>query len=254
MEFINAFFSQPWIGSVAGIIGIAVGIVGLILYRASRIGSRLVYQLRVIRLLGTEEQELPHFIQVMYHGFNIQRLTKVYVILWNAGNATLDSDKIVPNDPLRLQINNGEAISVSISKTTREANNFRVDAHPGSSTEKVIRFDYLDPGDGAVIELLHTGRARYPKIRGTIRGSPRGPLNWGTTPSRYTEPGLMFCALGAVMFLIGIIQPLYTLIYTYLGRISVLVMGAAFLLVGVSTTLRSRKRFPKSLMIQDLDT
>ena len=42
-----------------------------------------------------------------------------------------------------------------------------------------IAFDYLDPGDGAVIEVLHTDSKRFPEISGTIKGVPKGCLDWG---------------------------------------------------------------------------
>jgi hypothetical protein len=37
---------------------------------------------------------------------------------------------------------------------------------------KYFEFDYIDPGDGIVIELLHTSK-KYPKILGNVRGFQR---------------------------------------------------------------------------------
>jgi uncharacterized membrane protein len=48
MLTLTALFSQGWVGSLIGIIGL---IIAYLLYRASRIGPRPAYQSRAIRLI-----------------------------------------------------------------------------------------------------------------------------------------------------------------------------------------------------------
>ena len=79
---------------------------------------------------------------------------------------------------------------------------------PGE-TEKTIRFgfEFLDPGDGGVLEVLHTGSAKAPECTGTIIGLPKGPRYWGHAwgssassrlDRRFTR---LMCA---VMFIMGL--------------------------------------------------
>lgn len=58
-------FSHPLTGSIIGIVGL---LVGYILYRASRIGPRPVYQSRALRLIGKEERALPEDVEILFRG------------------------------------------------------------------------------------------------------------------------------------------------------------------------------------------
>jgi len=92
MEVLKMFFSQGWVGSLIGIIGL---IIGVFLYKASRIGARPVYQLRAFGLIGKEKQVLPEQVEILFGGRSIPRLTMTHLILWNSGKATLYGKDIV---------------------------------------------------------------------------------------------------------------------------------------------------------------
>jgi hypothetical protein len=63
-----------------------------------------------------------------------------------------------------------------------------VAADPTKANRIVLSFDYLNPGDGAVFELLHTDKKPYPVVVGTIRGVPNGVRDWGRiVPSNRRE-------------------------------------------------------------------
>ena len=59
---------------------------------------------------------------------------------------------------------------------------------PDSRNQVICTFDYLDIGDGGVLEVLHTDEKRYPRVLGTIRGVPKGVLNWGIVPYQIPFP------------------------------------------------------------------
>ena len=93
--------------------------------------------------------------------------------MWNAGNTTIEGKQIVEVDPLRIQMSpESNVLDVSILRVTREINAF-VAGRGETANEVICSFDWLDPNDGALLKILHTGE-REPRIRGTIRGMPRG--------------------------------------------------------------------------------
>jgi hypothetical protein len=67
LEIIWDLLNQSWFGSVLGIIGVLIGVVGLAvayyLYYASKIGARLVYQVKSSKLIG-HEQKLPEEVSI----------------------------------------------------------------------------------------------------------------------------------------------------------------------------------------------
>jgi len=63
---------------------------------------------------------------------------------------------------------------------TRDVNKFRVVVNRDCLSEAYFQFDYLDGGDGAIFEIMHTGLKGRPRITGSLRGIPKGVENWGT--------------------------------------------------------------------------
>jgi hypothetical protein len=59
--------NQGWVGSVIGLLGLIVGVAGLYLYFKSKIGPRLACQMRSLRLIAKEEQELPSDVQILVY-------------------------------------------------------------------------------------------------------------------------------------------------------------------------------------------
>jgi len=170
LEFLN----QPWFGSIVGIAGLTFAVVGLLSYRAARIGARPVYFQRVRRLIGKKEHELPEEVEIIFNGQSVPRLTSTQCFFWNAGKSPISGADIVPGDPLRLELDEGdEIVKARVVRTTRSVNNIQVDSPP-KSHRALVTFDFLDPGDGVVLELLHTSALKFPKVAGTIKGIPRG--------------------------------------------------------------------------------
>lgn len=205
--------SKGWVGSLIGLIGLIVGTIGLILYLRSRIGPRPTYRMRARRLLGKKEQELPDDVEILFKGRPASRLTLTYVVFWNSGTSMIRGDDIVASAPLTMEFDDkGEILQARLAAVTRDANNTRLmhSGQPGHAA--TVTFNYFDPGDGFVVELLHTSEAAYPKLSGTIRGIPGGLKYWGPILSvtrrvrmdrpRYLAVGTGF---GAILLLAALV-------------------------------------------------
>ena len=171
---------QGWFGTLVGLIAAAVT------YLWSRKRTSLGYVHLGEHLLGSASDSLPSSIVVQYDGISIPRLTKSIIIIWNSGENTLSGSDIVSKDPLRFHIGaDGRILSLSILKASRAVNDFRILTAPGEDTsEAEFSFDFLDAKDGAVVEILHTSTDRQPRIKGTLRGLPKGARSFG----RFTRP------------------------------------------------------------------
>lgn len=260
---------EGWVGLLIAVSGIIIGtIIALLIYRASRIGPRPVYQVRSLKLIGKEEQALPEEVEIFFKGRTVPRLTKTHVILWNSGNDTLDGGNIVVDDPLRFEYSErAEVLRSHVLKITRDTNKFAANINPNSTNEVICSFDYLEAGDGAIIELLHSAEESYPEVRGTIRGVPKGPLNWGRIPRGRIGPfknrrrALVIILLGVFMvcfatFLSPIIpevpESAKPLTDTFAMWI-VVGLGLVYVFWPSYELWSNRKRFPKSLAIEDIE-
>jgi len=265
MEALRAFFSQAWVGILVGVL--AGFLIAFLFYRASRIGPRPSYQLKALRLIAKDERALPEEVEILFKGMSVPRLTKTHVIFWNSGKALLDGKQIVESDPLRLEFDkDARVLRARIAKATRDTNKFEVKINDRSPNEVACNFDYLDVGDGAVIELLHTAEKRYPEVRGTIRGVPKGTLNLGNIASSVQGSLNLFAIRRAMLFtMIG-----FGVLITALGFLNPFIpkrspppepstewvfvgFGLFTIVCGLFLLWASRKRFPKSLKIEDIE-
>ena len=235
------FLSQGWVGSLIGIISI---VIAYILYRASRIGPRPVFQYRSINLIEKEKQALPSDVEIFFRGKKVSRLTKTYIIFWNSGKSTLYGKDIVDDDPLRFSFGkDAEILRARIPKITKKMNKFEARINPKSPNEVIINFDYLDPNDGAVIEILHTSIQRTPECKGTIRGVPKGILNWGRLPYDVL-PYRRYLPLTITFLMVFII------LAWFLNEWVLVIFGLFYFSAPLWIY---RKRYPKSLSIEDVE-
>ena len=172
-EFIR-FLNQGWVGTLIGTGGAALA---LFLYWRSRISGAIAFQSRDVAMIDGGNAAFPAEVEIQYLGTPVPRLTSSTVWVWNAGKKTVRGEDIVAEDPLRLNFD-GEVLNVQIRKVSRKA--VQITADPSRETGKTVHcgFKFLDPGDGGVLEVLHTGSAEAPECTGTIIGLPRGPQYW----------------------------------------------------------------------------
>lgn len=171
MQEILSFFNQGWVGSLIGFIGIILGAIGIFSYKISKSIAKPAYQKSSLQLIGREEDNLPDEVEVTYKGKKVDRLTKTKLIFWNDGTETLDGDSVVKSDPITIVFpENTNILSYKILKRTKAVNNFNATKDEEKQNHLILHFDYLDPKDGIVLEILHDSEKRYPKITGSIKG------------------------------------------------------------------------------------
>ena len=178
MDKIIEIMSKPWLGSILGVLGLLAAV---IFYLRSRKVSRIAYQYDATSLVGTSNAAFPDELEIYFAGKPVPRVTVERIVLWNAGNTTLTRSQIVESDPLRLELQNDNAsiLKVDVLKRSREVNACSVNLRKNNQRIADISFDFLDPGDGIAIEMVHSGSHKDLAILGTLRGMPGGIKNYG---------------------------------------------------------------------------
>jgi hypothetical protein len=262
--FLAGLPSGWWIGPSIGFMGI---LIGYILNRRSRIGPRLVYQQQSLELLGSTRSVLPEEIEIYFKNQKVPLLVRSYIVLWNSGTQTIRSSDIVSHDPIRIVVSQeSRVLQARVVASTRPVIRFQMISEPCVSNSVLCEFDYLDPGDGATIEILHTDEKKYPSMLGTIRGMPRGLRDWGRSPftdiSQRRSPYYAWRMLPIFLFFVGVTFTLGGSLYnpewhTYVwqsGLINLLRVVAVF--YGITVIALAmwgfwglRHRFPRKLHI-----
>lgn len=177
---ISSFLISPWFNGISFLITILSVILAYIFYKKSSKNIVPKYTLTSKKMIANNISEYGP-LTVYYDGHEIPNFTASEFVFWNDGNATLLHDDIASADPLRFTAAAPyEILSARIIKASSPANKFSVLCSPDSANVEV-EFDYLDKGQGGVIQILHTGeKSGDLAFSGSIKGFGR-PQNTGKT-------------------------------------------------------------------------
>jgi len=277
MDAIFNFFNQGWVGSVIGVIGVIFGVIGMFSYKFSRSTAKPSYQKSSLRLLGRKEDNLPDDVSVLFKGTEVERLTKTTIVIWNNGTEVLSGEDIVESDLLRFSFPEGSNIlSFNVIKNTRDTNEFSLSKDENRNNELVINFSYLDPKDGATIEILHDSENRHPEIIGTIKGLPKGVEDLGRVysnkpmnvkpPFNFIFPNrkLVFWTaiiMGLSLFILGVLPDGIVEIAVNEKatedkgsvKIAFIITGALYTLLPASMLWYRREKYPKALKVDEIE-
>jgi hypothetical protein len=158
------------LGLVVGVLGVAAAFGAAWWFGR---GPRVVMQVSGTTLISAPEN--PH-IKVLYDRNEVRRVTQSVIWLWREGRGTVKGSDIDSDDPVMINVPNEERIlDVAVLVQSKETNKVEVIPDPADETRATIRFKYLEPRQGAAIEVLHTGEGpKVVTVSGTIMGVPKG--------------------------------------------------------------------------------
>ncbi len=133
----------------------------------------VVNKLRLLGQLHGATEEMPPGLQITLDGKPCKNLSVTRVIIWNAGRQIIEGSDVAKASSIRITATQG----VEILKAENS-----VISDPGSggtltiqdSTTATLSFDYLEPDQGFIVEVYHTGYSSNSlKVEGNIKGHPR---------------------------------------------------------------------------------
>jgi hypothetical protein len=160
---------------VIGILGAIIGAIGIIasvyVYYRSKQRAAPCYVLRDEVLLDPSAPGTDTF-DIFFSNEPVRRaVRKATLAIWNAGNMPIKQSDVAQLDPPRLTFPDGSRIFThEVSSPARRANGLNTVLN---GSDVLLTFDFLDQGDGGVIEVTYEGDVR-PEFKGTISGVPEG--------------------------------------------------------------------------------
>lgn len=170
-DSILSYLNLSWVSVVITLITFIIAIaLAVFLYFKAKQKKGLSYYISNNLLIDRSNTENPDQIEIFFLGTKVDKLYKTLIYIWNSGNQIIKKNELNTKDPFRLEIeNNKEILSIKIIKSTRDVIDFNTYSENSVNFHKV-NFDYLDPNDGAVIEVLHNGSIDDLKLKGTVMG------------------------------------------------------------------------------------
>lgn len=108
-------------------------------------------------------------LEILYNGKPIADLTSTKFYIWNSGNQVLYNSDIVSSRPLSICADNATCIlDTQILKVSDSTNAFCVFSQNANSAR--FDFDYVEPGAGILVQVLHTGESINLRVDCKIKG------------------------------------------------------------------------------------
>ncbi|MEU6429768.1 hypothetical protein ABZ860_28080 [Microbispora sp. NPDC046973] len=161
---------------ILAILGLVVSLIGIpltfILARRGRQKPDVAYAVDFTVLIRPFGDLLDRGLKLTFDDRDIRRVSRTRFAVWNRRGDTVRGSDIVESDPFRIELTEGdEILQARIVSRSRKQIGAELGLDYSREKEAVsIGFDFLDPGDGVIIEIVHQG-TQAPKVAGTIRGA-----------------------------------------------------------------------------------
>lgn len=219
-KFLEWLSTNPWISILSllfAVIGIALAI---IFYIKSRKFKLPCYALRNFNLVTDLSSKIEP-LEMFYSGEKIPNLSVTKFAFWNAGNETINSNDIASSCPINISTKlKYKFLDGKIIFVKNLSNNISI--IPSNDQSKFnILFEYMDEGDGAVFQFIHTGNCvKDIEVSGKIKGCekiirkstpnlpsfyPLVPLISQSSPL-YSESNRMIFILLIIAFVITVLK------------------------------------------------
>jgi hypothetical protein len=172
-KLMSDLVASPWFTHTLTLV---IGIIGASLTIRYGMLRRLRYRCKSFCLIFGSVNKLPG-LEVSYHGFGppVENVTVSKVAFWNAGWGTIRKGDVLGKDHTRIVIDPQYVIlQAEVIQQKNPLNNFDLTVSQDRKNAN-IRFEFINPAEGVVIQIVHTGtKSSDLSISGTIADS--GPI------------------------------------------------------------------------------
>lgn len=144
-------------------------------------------------------------LSVHYDNEQIERLTVTRVAIWNSGNEEIEESRFVNGKSISLHCDeNAKILDAKIIQETDSDNQFRI--ADCLDHEIKLSMDYMNPKDGVVVQVIHTGSYKSISVDCKLKGGnkiKRSGIAYDPTPrpKKYEKDSVkIFMALWLILF------------------------------------------------------
>lgn len=154
-QSIELIVADSWFALLSFLIAIIGVIMAIFFYYRSKKVKSPCYAIESINVVKDLESKIDS-LEVLYDGKPVKNLTVTRIAFWNAGKDTINSEDIPTAKPLIVSIEGGgKILDAKILKTINPINLLSISTSDDQLSSN-IKFEYLDKGDGAIFQFIHT--------------------------------------------------------------------------------------------------
>jgi hypothetical protein len=167
--------------------------VAIVIYIRSRRFKGASYFIETSHVTGGKQRRFRG-LEIFYNGNRIESCSASKVLLWNRGSEAIRGTDIAPAAPLVISIRDPEFV-LDHQVLYCSSPHSRVSTMSREDGSILIGFDYLDPRQGVILEVLHTGGPSSIFLSGSV-------IDGGEIQTKESPGEKYALALTLVMYLI----------------------------------------------------
>lgn len=171
MATLVGILQNPVVGIIVIALAVAAPILAYVFYGKGRRLKGPSWAIRSNNLVREYTAKLPD-LDIRYKGENVENLTMSRILFWNRGADTIRRTDIASADPLRVEaVGDIKLLNIELLETNNSASQFTATL-AANQCSVLIEFEFLDRGQGAVLQVVHSGiRSKDISVVGTIMGA-----------------------------------------------------------------------------------
>lgn len=190
-DIVKQFIDNPLFQLSGWVLAVIAIPLSIILYFKSKTNKSIKYTTASFNVIRNHVGKIDG-ISIMYTDnstdVRIDNLTVTKLAFWNSGNAPITKNDVAKADKIRISLGDSYGIVIcEIISSTNESNKVVLTKAPKSKFAE-ISFDFLNPKDGAIFYVAHTGhRGSDVVLAGTVIGGVPIKRVGVISPTRYFQ-------------------------------------------------------------------
>jgi hypothetical protein len=149
-------------------------VVSFYFFRKGRKQPIACYSISSINIIDVNHSasNLEEKITINYEDKPISRLSGTTITFWNGGNLLLKRETLLKKYPLRISIKSfGKILEAKIITDPNPQCECKILSEPDTFPNSVLLdFEFLEPNNGIVVQVLHTGQRGEIEVVGKLKG------------------------------------------------------------------------------------
>lgn len=155
---LEKLMNNPIAWLILSLISVVSFVFGIYTWVAGKKKKEISISQESYELIRAGKKQIPK-LDVIYDGVNVDNLTVTSIYIWNSGNDVINTSDIVHTKKFTISsCENTNILDAYIIREVDESNKFRIVSM--DRNRMTIDFDYIDQGEGCLVQLFHTGSSQ----------------------------------------------------------------------------------------------
>lgn len=196
---INDLMNNPYAWLFLSFCTIAAFVFAIYTWIKSKRKKEFMYISNSYQIIQIGEETIPK-LKLTYDNKVVDNIVITKYALWNSGNTTIEACDILNEKPLKISSTdkNTTILDIKIISESDVTNKFRIADIKENCAE--ISFDFINPKDGIVIQVIHTGEESFFEINCRIKENKKSVKTVGKISDILHSIGVILPAIMAVLF------------------------------------------------------